>query len=359
MSRSKARSDLLRLVDSDSEDEFGGSALEVARIDTVTHSKREKRTMPPTKRAKAGRQAANKVTKPAPKTSTSRRRSSDQIAAAVEEAIAGGRTGANSKTTGRGRVRRRGAAVEQEEQQEDTVMTEASAPVATTPPATKQKGLRGRPKKVVIEAETQPAVTRRGRKATVRDAEVEVEEVSEIPETQQPNATQSSVNDGQDDLADLPLSQTPARVGAGRGSAPLLSSVSKRPLHASSPDKSEPALRRRLGEMTQKHESLEHKYRDLKEIAVKEAERNFDKLKKQSEEKSRGKLSLSTSHLKTPNLPPTSRRPTHYDLKSGACRSERSLERDTAAQKAARRKRIQDRRTPSQGYRAHYCRGRL
>ncbi|KAK3306912.1 chromosome segregation protein Csm1/Pcs1-domain-containing protein [Chaetomium strumarium] len=295
MSKSKARSDLLRLVDSDSEDEFGGRALEVARIATVTHSKKQNCTMPPTKRARAGRQPANRVTKPAPKTSNSRRRPSDRIAAAAEEAITGGRTGANSKGTGRGRGRRRGAAVEEGEQQEDTVMTEASAPAAVTPLATKQKGSRGRPKKVVIEAETNPAVTRRGRKATVRNAEVEVEEVSETPETQQPDATQSGVDDGRDDLADLPMSQTPARVGAGRGSAPLLSSISKRPLHGSSPDKSEPALRRRLGEMTQKHESLEHKYRDLKEIAVKEAERNFDKLKKQSEEKSRAADQLITT----------------------------------------------------------------
>ena len=51
--------------------------------------------------------------------------------------------------------------------------------------------------------------------------------------------------------------------------------------------------------MTQKYESLEHKYRDLKEVAVREAERNFDKLKKQSDEKSKGKHEsrlFQTSH---------------------------------------------------------------
>ncbi len=51
----------------------------------------------------------------------------------------------------------------------------------------------------------------------------------------------------------------------------------------------EPALRRRLGEMSRKFESLEQKYRDLREVAVKDAERNFDKLKKQGEEKANGK----------------------------------------------------------------------
>ncbi|KAK4238630.1 hypothetical protein C8A03DRAFT_14914 [Achaetomium macrosporum] len=278
MSKASARSHLLGLVDSDSEDGFGESALEVARLAAVAHPQ-QKRTMPPTRRAKASRQPANRVTKPAPKASTSRRRSSDQLAAVAEEATTGGRASAPSKGFGRGRGRRRAAAVEQEE--EDTTMTEAPAPAAATPPATKQKGSRGRPKKVVVDAETQPAGgARRGRKTAAKNTEVEVEEVSEIPETQQPDATQNGGNDGQEDLTDLPVSQTPARVGAGRGSAPVLSSVSKRPLHTSSPDKSEPALRRRLGEMTQKHENLEHKYRDLKEIAIKEAERNFDKLKK-------------------------------------------------------------------------------
>jgi hypothetical protein len=249
----------------------------------------------PAKKGKAGRQAANRVTKPAPKTSTtSRRRSSEQIAAAVEEATAGKKasgktTGAFAKGSGRGRGRKPEAAADEEV--EDTVMTEAPDAAVETPPATKQKGARGRPKKVVVEAEPQPSGTRRGRKEAGRKAEPDttVEEVSEIPETQQPDATRGDLDDEHDDLEDLPVLQSPKRAKVGRGSAPVPSSVSKRPLHPTSPDKGDPALRRRLGEMTQKYENLEHKYRDLKEIAVKEAERNFDKLKKQSEEKSKGK----------------------------------------------------------------------
>ncbi|KAK3503064.1 chromosome segregation protein Csm1/Pcs1-domain-containing protein [Neurospora crassa] len=47
----------------------------------------------------------------------------------------------------------------------------------------------------------------------------------------------------------------------------------------------DPELRRKLGELTQKYEALELKYKDLREVAVKEAERNFDRLRKQSEER--------------------------------------------------------------------------
>jgi hypothetical protein len=297
MSKAKVRSHLLQLVDSDSEDGIGGSSLGVAQHSKTTKSKS---TMPP-KKGKVGRQAANKITKPAPKTTASRSRASDQIAAAVDEVTTSGRTTGKKKKSsnaeadapgkgpGRGRGRKRAATDDEEEEDDDTEMNEAPA-VPESPPATKQKGARGRPKKVLVEAEPQPTGSRRGRKPTGRKAEPDttMEEVSEIPETQQPDATQSDVDDEHDDLADLPVSRTPERAKAGRGSAAVPSSVSKRPLHSLSPDKGDPALRRRLGEMTQKYESLEHKYRDLKEVAVREAERNFDKLKKQSEEKSKG-----------------------------------------------------------------------
>ena len=49
----------------------------------------------------------------------------------------------------------------------------------------------------------------------------------------------------------------------------------------------DPATRRRLGEMTKKFENLDMKYRNLREVGVKEAEANFEKLKKQSEERAK------------------------------------------------------------------------
>ncbi|KAJ3532548.1 hypothetical protein NM208_g8395 [Fusarium decemcellulare] len=45
------------------------------------------------------------------------------------------------------------------------------------------------------------------------------------------------------------------------------------------------SLRRRLGDLTKKYESLEMRHRDLREVGVKEAERNFERLKKQAEER--------------------------------------------------------------------------
>lgn len=50
----------------------------------------------------------------------------------------------------------------------------------------------------------------------------------------------------------------------------------------------EPALRRKLGEITRKFENLELKYKNLKELGSNESQSNFDKLKKSSDQKARG-----------------------------------------------------------------------
>lgn len=51
------------------------------------------------------------------------------------------------------------------------------------------------------------------------------------------------------------------------------------------------ALRRRLGEMTNKYESLEIKYSNLKDLASAEAQSNFDKLKSATEMRAKSEYS--------------------------------------------------------------------
>jgi hypothetical protein len=64
---------------------------------------------------------------------------------------------------------------------------------------------------------------------------------------------------------------------------------------ASDAERNDPVLRRKLGEVTKKYENLHLKYQDLREIGLKEAERNFERLKKQSEEKTKSTLCASPS----------------------------------------------------------------
>ncbi|KAI4261162.1 MAG: hypothetical protein L6R42_003632 [Xanthoria sp. 1 TBL-2021] len=57
----------------------------------------------------------------------------------------------------------------------------------------------------------------------------------------------------------------------------------------------DPALRRKLGEMTKKYESLELKYKKLTDVGIKEAEANFEKLKMSAEAKSKAANELIAS----------------------------------------------------------------
>ena len=58
---------------------------------------------------------------------------------------------------------------------------------------------------------------------------------------------------------------------------------------ASDPERgtADPILRRKLGDVTKKFESLELKYRNLREVGVKEAEANFERLKKSADERNK------------------------------------------------------------------------
>ena len=56
---------------------------------------------------------------------------------------------------------------------------------------------------------------------------------------------------------------------------------------ASENERNDPAMRRKLGEITRKYENLHLKYQDLREIGLKESERNFERLKKESDTKTK------------------------------------------------------------------------
>ena len=52
----------------------------------------------------------------------------------------------------------------------------------------------------------------------------------------------------------------------------------------------DPALRRKLGEITKKFENLDLKYRQLKDIGMRDAETNFEKLRKSTEQRAKGRI---------------------------------------------------------------------
>ncbi|KAF2973344.1 hypothetical protein GQX73_g24 [Xylaria multiplex] len=140
----------------------------------------------------------------------------------------------------------------------------------------------------VIQPETTaPEPVRRGRKPKI-NIEAEIPETQppeiEIPETQQVDMAGANMSEDEP-IEELPTYYRHGTSSAQRPQSRVLFSTSRRPVSASDSEANDPALRRRIGELTRKHEALEAKYRDLREIGVQEAERNFDRLKKQGEER--------------------------------------------------------------------------
>lgn len=271
------QSTLLDLVDSDSDDGL------LARISVPRITEK----MPAAKGSR-GRTAANRVQKTESKTET--RRAGAKKASAAEKEIerqALAESAPNEQPKGtRGRKKKQPTG-DVDEVAEDVLAT----PPGSDEPARK-KGGRGRPKKEAVIPDSvqkkDPSVAaRRGRK--VQEAEESVsaeEESSEIPETQEALDLMDVDGEEDDQVEDLPVfSRFSAPPSAHRqGTYHMPSSASKRSSN-SLDHESDPSIRRRLGEMTKKYEALEAKYKDLKNVAVTEAEKTFDRLRKTSEER--------------------------------------------------------------------------
>ena len=66
------------------------------------------------------------------------------------------------------------------------------------------------------------------------------------------------------------------------------------------------SVRRKLGDLTKRYESLEARHKELRDVGVKEAERNYERLKKQSEENTTGECHQhckSSDHTNTGQPP--------------------------------------------------------
>lgn len=272
------QSTLLDLADSDSD----------SGINAHSRALKTEDEMPGAKKGR-GRAPANKVTKPEPKTKT--RRVGAKAAAAIEEeaerqALAEKATNPPAKAT-RGRKPKK-AAEDDDEDGADGVL--ATPPHSDEP--TKTKGGRGRPRKDAVvpdsvQKKVEPTAARRGRKAAADKAGQQTS--TEIPETQADSGMDIDAAEEQDQVEDLPnfsrFSAPPSAQRVRSYHVPL--SASKRSA-SSSLIESDPSTRRQLGELTKRYEALELRYRELRNVAVVEAEKNFDQLRRQSDEKTQG-----------------------------------------------------------------------
>ncbi|KAI2636997.1 chromosome segregation protein Csm1/Pcs1-domain-containing protein [Hypomontagnella submonticulosa] len=289
---------LLGLVDSDDE------AGDILADDTGAVA-----NMAPARKTRAT--AANRVTKPAQKATS--RTVKTTVTAGAAPAKAPGRKALADKPANvqekpvRGRGAKRPATeVAPAEDQHDEVSITSDA---------KPKSGRGRPRAakapkasedadVSTASQPEPAAQPAGRRGRKPKAQVEVPPEPEIPETQPVEeeipetqaieVTELSVEE-YDQVEDLPTHNRVGFSSAQRLQSHNIVGASRRTVAASDSELHEPSMRRRVGDLTRKYESLEAKYRDLREIGVKEAERNYDRLKKQSEEKANTANELITT----------------------------------------------------------------
>ncbi|KEY70849.1 hypothetical protein S7711_00694 [Stachybotrys chartarum IBT 7711] len=259
----KATARLAGLADSDSEPDFDSFEPMVSGAALGA-----KPTAATTKPARGRPRAANRVTKPAPKaTRKPSGRTDSTVQSPARQALA-------DKSNLNASRARKGAAAQEKPDAEDN----------NQPQSQQIRRTRGRPKTTAVR-DTAPSNTvtdsvskpKRGRPARQGN-----DQLSEIPETQQP-----------EDM-DLDVPQEDSTVAESWTRSVTEPNVSD---WACAVDLDDVSLRRKLGDLTRRHENLEMRHRDLREIGVKEAERNYERLKKQAEESAAASNSL-IAHLK-------------------------------------------------------------
>lgn len=161
------------------------------------------------------------------------------------------------------------------------------------------------PSKILVELEapanpaTQLAAKKATKKGTQNKKNSATKGAAEMDETIE--ETQKVIQETQPSPMDLDVSEyesipepTPRLAVASRARpcSPIKSRqpsmTRRRPGSASDTERSDPAVRRKLGDMTKKFENLDLKYRNLRDVGIKEAVNNFERLSKQCEEKTRG-----------------------------------------------------------------------
>ena len=232
--RARTAGGLAGLITSDSEPDFD-NAEAICTVEKKQEAVKRPRGRPPN--------TANKVTKPAARQKIGK--AADALVQSARNVLADKSNVTSLRVSARGG---RGAAAK-------GAAAEPTSDCAGEPAVAKP---RGRPKRsgagktigtgTAVEHQTSSAV-------------------QEIPETQQPEPMR--IDEGETyPLVGIPESD--ADVDKSEGIT----------YH----EMDDVSVRRRLGELLKKYESLEVRHRDLREIGVKAAERNFERLKKQADE---------------------------------------------------------------------------
>ncbi|KAI2703618.1 hypothetical protein CBS147332_7604 [Penicillium roqueforti] len=130
--------------------------------------------------------------------------------------------------------------------------------------------------------EQEPSPLARATSRDGKEPEVEDSQQNDQPATELGDETAIHKEPAYNRKSMSPVKNARSRLSMSRNSQD--SSPRKRKLGGTDAEQGgDPELRRRLGELTKKHDALEIKYRNLREIGIVEANTNMEKLRKQSE----------------------------------------------------------------------------
>lgn len=299
MPKRKAPTKISGLVDSDDDDLMQLTEPESAPFPDV-------RDEPPVKKRRGRPRISHEDATEAQPTAQAKKQ--EKITEAQEEAPAvkkrRGRPRGSSRTSDNAAGQARAAVTQEPEppEEEETHEQENQDPLASkdtkttrttnaTKPAQARRG-RGRPpnatKQKGTDGEFEYTPTRAA--AERQDAEPEVGDSQQNEEPAPEVVDESVLPDPPSRYASSSVVKTArARLAAMRNTQ---GSPSKRKSGVASEPSADPELRRRIGDLTKKHDQLESRYRNLREIGIVEANTNMEKLRKQCESITSGMLYL-------------------------------------------------------------------
>jgi hypothetical protein len=270
-----ARSGLSALVDSDSED------AHYADHDAMPTPELSTENMPPAKNARGKTKvaAAKGVRAKAP----ARRASAGRSVASKK-----GRIALADKTNKQHGASDTEEVEEFEQQEEETIIEEMHSgdELNDSLVAPKKKGAHSNKSKPTSKASSKP--DKNPTKSKRQPPAEPMPEEMIIQETQ--DSAMELDDDGDEQVEDPTPRATVRHTQVARaGSRSRQTSVPRRRAgSASDTERNDPAMRRKLGDMTKKLENLDLKYRNLREVGIKQAEVKFDAMRKQKEDAAKG-----------------------------------------------------------------------
>ncbi|KAJ5681694.1 Monopolin complex subunit Csm1/Pcs1 [Penicillium maclennaniae] len=255
---------------------------------------------PPVKRRRGRPRTSNE---PAAETKNTRGKKqaseppSQDEAAAARKPVRRGRPRGSSRTADNPAGQERAAVTQEPMEEEDSNDQENEDPMATKGTKTSRAATKAKP--AATATATATAARRRARASSVAkqtDGEFEYTptRAAQVQQVQgEPEVLDSQMQEAEPEVDESILLDPPSRYASSSLVKHARARMTTVRTHNVSPNKRQssfgveqgvdPDLRRRIGDLTKKHDGLESKYRNLREIGIVEANANMEKLRRQCE----------------------------------------------------------------------------